>query len=333
MKNKPKFRPSPHLKLMDQVRQVLRYHHYAYRTEQNYCQWIVRFIRHFDARIHPKDMGKEEIESFLSHLATEGNVSAATQRQALNAIVFLYKRVLDQPVDELLEHIRAKRYRRPPIVLSQGEVQRVLDQMSGTHLLMAQLLYGGGLRLMECIRLRIQDLDFERNLIYLRDAKGGKDRTTIFPASLKKTLQKHVDKVRQLHDQDLAEGYGAVFLPNALAKKYPKAAKDFGWQYLFPSRERSTDPRSGEVRRHHVLESGLQKAVKTAVTRAGIFKRVGCHTFRHSFATHLLENGVNIRVVQELMGHADVKTTEIYTHVMAKDINAVASPLDSLELQ
>jgi integron integrase len=251
----------------------------------------------------------------------------------LNAIVFLYKRVLDQPVDELLEHIRAKRYRRPPIVLSQSEVQRVLDQMSGTHLLMAQLLYGGGLRLMECIRLRIQDLDFERNLIYLRDAKGGKDRTTIFPASLKKTLQKHVDKVRQLHDQDLAEGYGAVFLPNALAKKYPKAAKDFGWQYLFPSRERSTDPRSGEVRRHHVLESGLQKAVKTAVTRAGIFKRVGCHTFRHSFATHLLENGVNIRVVQELMGHADVKTTEIYTHVMAKDINAVASPLDSLELQ
>ncbi len=318
---------------MDQVREVLRYHHYAYNTEQSYCQWIVRFIRFFGAKIHPKDMGKEEIESFLSHLAVKGNVSAATQRQALNAIVFLYKRVLDQPVDELLEHIRAKRQRRPPTVFSQSEVQKVLEQMSGTHLLMAQLLYGGGLRLTECIRLRIQDLDFERNLIYLRDAKGGKDRTTIFPASIKASLQVQVEKVRHLHEQDLADGYGAVYLPHALAKKYPKAAKEFGWQYLFPSRERSTDPRSGEVRRHHVLESGLQKAVKTAVNRAGISKRVGCHTFRHSFATHLLENGVNIRVVQELMGHADVKTTEIYTHVMAKDINAVASPLDSLDSQ
>nr|WP_281047824.1 integron integrase [Syntrophotalea carbinolica] len=316
---------------MDQVREVLRYHHYAYRTEQNYCQWIVRFIRFFDAKIHPKDMGKGEIESFLSHLATEGNVSAATQRQALNAIIFLYKRVLDQPVDEILEHIRAKRKRRPPIVLSQGEVQKVLNQMTGTHLLMTQLLYGGGLRLMECIRLRIQGLDFERNLIYLRDGKGGKDRTTIFPASMKRALQKHVEKVKQLHEQDLADGYGTVFLPHALAKKYPKAPQEFGWQYLFPARGRSTDPRSGKIRRHHVLESGLQKAVKVAVNRAGIHKRVGCHTFRHSFATHLLENGVNIRVVQELMGHADVKTTEIYTHVMAKDINAVASPLDSLE--
>ncbi|ABA88624.1 integron integrase [Syntrophotalea carbinolica DSM 2380] len=331
MKNKQKFHPNPELKLMDQVREVLRYHHYAYRTEQNYCQWIVRFIRFFDAKIHPKDMGKGEIESFLSHLATEGNVSAATQRQALNAIIFLYKRVLDQPVDEILEHIRAKRKRRPPIVLSQGEVQKVLNQMTGTHLLMTQLLYGGGLRLMECIRLRIQGLDFERNLIYLRDGKGGKDRTTIFPASMKRALQKHVEKVKQLHEQDLADGYGTVFLPHALAKKYPKAPQEFGWQYLFPARGRSTDPRSGKIRRHHVLESGLQKAVKVAVNRAGIHKRVGCHTFRHSFATHLLENGVNIRVVQELMGHADVKTTEIYTHVMAKDINAVASPLDSLE--
>ncbi len=332
MKNKSKFRPNTDLKLMDQVRQVLRYHHYAYRTEQTYCQWIVRFIRFFDAKIHPRDMGKEEIESFLSHLATKGNVAAATQRQALNAIVFLYKQVLDLPVDELLEHIKARRQRRPPMVFSQGEVQKVLDQMSGTHLLMAQVLYGGGLRLTECLRLRIQDLDFERKLIYVRDGKGGKDRTTIFPAAIKAALNRQAEKVRLLHEQDLANGYGSVFLPHALAKKYPKAAKEFGWQYLFPSRERSTDPRSGEVRRHHVLESGLQKAVKTAVKRAGIIKRVGCHTFRHSFATHLLENGVNIRVVQELMGHADVKTTEIYTHVMDKHIHAVTSPLDALEL-
>jgi integron integrase len=215
--------------------------------------------------------------------------------------------------------------------MSQTEVQKVLAQMAGTHLLMAQLLYGGGLRLMECVRLRVQDLDFERDLLYLRDAKGGKDRTTVFPVSLKSGLREHVDRVKQLHEQDLAAGYGGVYLPNALGRKYPRAEKEFGWQYVFPSKQLSTDPRSGIVRRHHVLESGLQKAVKKAVARAGIHKRVGCHTFRHSFATHLLENGVNIRVVQELMGHADVKTTEIYTHVMSKDIDAVASPLDALE--
>jgi integron integrase len=330
MKDKSKFRPDPHLKLMDQVRQVLRYHHYSYRTEQNYCQWIVRFIRFFDAKIHPKDMGKEEIEKFLSHLATEGNVAAATQRQALNAIIFLYRRVLDQPVDELLEHIRAKRQQRPPTVFSQEEVKQVLEQMTGTHLLMAQVLYGGGLRLAECLRLRIQDLDFDRNLIYVRDGKGSKDRTTIFPASIKGALKQQMEKVRRLHQRDLVDGYGAVYLPHALAKKYPNAAREYGWQYLFPSRNRRADPRTGEVRRHHVLESGLQKAVKTAVRRTGIYKKVGCQTFRHSFATHLLENGVNIRVVQELMGHADVKTTEIYTHVMDKHIDAVTSPLDSL---
>ncbi|MCD4689059.1 MAG: integron integrase [Desulfuromonadaceae bacterium] len=330
MKNNQKFQPDPNLKLMDQVRQVLRYHHYAYRTEQTYCYWIVRYIRFFEAKRHPKDMGKIEIEAFLSDLAVVGKVSASTQRQALNAIVFLYKKVLDLPVDEVIEHIRAHKHRRPPVVMSQAEVQGVLAQMTGTHLLMAQLLYGGGLRLMECVRLRVQDLDFERDLIYLRDAKGGKDRTTIFPAAIKSVLQGHVARVKRLHEQDLAAGYGGVYLPNALGKKYPRADKEFGWQYVLPSKQLSTDPRSGIVRRHHVLESGLQKAVKTAVARAEIHKRVGCHTFRHSFATHLLENGVNIRVLQELMGHADVKTTEIYTHVMAKDINAIASPLDIL---
>jgi len=331
MENKAKFQPDPNLKLMDQVKQVLRYHHYAYRTEQTYCDWITRYIRFFGSKKHPKDMGKKEIETFLSHLATQGNVAAATQRLALNAIIFLYNKVLDQPVDGLVEPVKAKRRSRIPVVLSQTEVNRVLGQMSGTHQLMAKLLYGGGLRLMECIRLRIQDLDFERDIIYLREAKGGKDRRTLFPVSIKDALENHVERVKGLHEEDLAKGYGEVHLPTALEKKYPHAGREFGWQYVFPSKNLSTDPRTGLVRRHHVLESGLQKAVKVAVARAGIHKRVGCHTFRHSFATHLLENGVNIRVVQELMGHSDVKTTEIYTHVMARDIRTVASPLDALD--
>ena len=316
---------------MDQVRQVLRYHHYAYRTEQTYCDWIMRYIRYHGSKTHPRNMGKKEIEAFLSHLAIQRNVAAATQRQALNAIVFLYKRVLDIPVDEKLEPARAKRHARPPVVMSQREVVKVLGHMQGGHLLMAKFLYGSGLRLMECIRLRVRDLDFERKLIYVRAAKGGKDRTTLFPESLHSLMKSQVEAVEKLHQQDLADGYGEVYLPGALARKYPNAAKSLGWQYVFPSKKRATDPRSGKTRRHHVLESGLQKAVKSAVGKAGLTKPVGCHTFRHCFATHLLENGVNIRVVQELMGHADVKTTEIYTHVMEKDISAVRSPLDGLE--
>ena len=207
----------------------------------------------------------------------------------------------------------------------------MLGQMQGDHLLMAKLLYGSGLRLMECIRLHIRDLDFDRKLIYVRAGKGGKDRTTLFPESLHPLMKSQVEAVEKLHQEDLTDGYGDVYLPNALDREYPNAAKSFGWQYVFPSKSRSTDPRSGKIRRHHVLESGLQKAVKAAVGRAGITKPVGCHTFRHCFATHLLENGVNIRVVQKLMGHADVKTTEIYTHVMEKDISVVRSPLDGLE--
>lgn len=330
MENSKKFRPDPNPRLMDQVRQVLRYHHYAYRTEQTYCDWITRYIRYHGSKIHPRKMGKKDIEAFLSHLAVQQNVAAATQRQALNAIIFLYKRVLDIPFDENLEPVRAKRGPRPPVVMSQKEVSMVLAHMRGLHLLMAKLLYGGGLRLMECIRLRIRDLDFERRLIYVRAAKGGKDRVTLFPESLHPLMQNQVASVEKLHQQDLADGFGEVYLPNALARKYSGAATSLGWQYVFPSKKRARDPRSGKTRRHHVLESGLQKAVKAAVGRAGITKPVGCHTFRHSFATHLLENGVNIRVVQELMGHADVKTTEIYTHVMEKDINAVQSPLDAL---
>lgn len=331
MENSKIFRPDPNLRLMDQVRQVLRYHHYAYRTEQTYCDWIKRYIHYHGAKTHPRKMGKKEIEAFLSHLAIQQNVAAATQRQALNAIVFLYKKVLDIPVDENLEPVRAKRQPRPPVVMSQREVSIVLEHMRGLQLLMAKLLYGSGLRLMECIRLRVRDLDFERRRITVRAAKGGKDRTTLFPESLYPLIQIQVASVEKLHQQDLADGYGEVYLPHALARKYPNAAKSFGWQYVFPSKKRSTDPRSGKTKRHHVLESGLQKAVRAAVGKAGLTKPVSCHTFRHSFATHLLENGVNIRVVQELMGHADVKTTEIYTHVMEKDISVVRSPLDGLE--
>jgi integron integrase len=276
-------------------------------------------------------MGKSEVEGFLSHLASDGKVSASTQRQALNAIVFLYRDVLDRPIQGQIAPLRAKRHGRVPVVMTREEVRRVLREMQGTHLLMAKLLYGGGLRLMECVRLRVQDLDFERGLVYLRAAKGGKDRTTLFPKAIHGELKEHVEKVRTLHEQDLEEGRGEVYLPESLARKYRGAAKEFRWQYVFPSKSLARDPRTGVTRRHHVLESGLQKAVKVAVDRAGIDKRVSCHTFRHCFATHLLENGVNIRVVQELMGHADVKTTEIYTHVMQKDVSAVVSPMDFLE--
>ncbi|PIE75060.1 MAG: integrase [Deltaproteobacteria bacterium] len=331
MESKKKFRPDPNLKLMEQVRQVLRYYHYAYRTEQTYCDWIVRYIKFFDSQKHPKDMGKREIERFLSHLATKEKVAASTQRQALNAIIFLYKRVLDIPVEESIGHTRSKRHQRPPVVMTKSEVQRVIQNMKGTHLTMAKLLYGSGLRLMECIRLRVQDLDFEKNIIYVRAGKGNKDRTTLFPQSIQSELKNQIDLIKRIHEQDLELGYGAVYLPNSLARKYKNASKDFRWQYVFPAKKLSTDPRSRAIRRHHVLESGLQKAVKSAVNRAQITKRVSSHTFRHSFATHLLEDGVNIRVVQELMGHADVKTTEIYTHVMQKNISATVSPLDRLE--
>jgi integron integrase len=330
MENLPKFKPDGSLKLMDQVRQVLRYYHYAYRTEQTYCSWIFRFIRFNGGKTHPGEMGKSEVESFLSQLATEGKVAAPTQRQAMNAIVFLYRDVLLKLVEGEIAPIRAKRYQRVPVVMIQDEVKQILSLMSRTHLLMAKLLYGSGLRLMECVRLRVQDLDFSKSLIYVRGGKGGKDRVTLFPKALHVELQAHLERVKELHDKDLAAGYGDAYLPNALDRKYPQASKEFGWQYVFPSKNLSTDPRSGVTRRHHVQESGLQKAVKVATKRAGITKRVGCHTFRHSFATHLLENGVNIRQVQELMGHADVKTTEIYTHVMEKNISAVSSPLDRL---
>jgi integron integrase len=262
-------------------------------------------------------------------IADSALVAASTQRQALNALVFLYREVLDVELGEIA-HIRSKKQRKPPTVLSQGEVQQVLGCMEGTHRLMAKLLYGCGLRLMECIRLRIQDVDFGQGRVFVRGGKGNKDRTVVLPERIRSELAEHIKRVEALHQSDLREGFGEVYIPEALARKYVNACRETGWQYVFPAKNRSRDPRTGRMRRHHVLESGLQKAVKRAVARAGIRKRAGCHTLRHSYATHLLENGMNIRMVQELMGHASVETTEIYTHVMSKDLDQVKSPLDFL---
>jgi integron integrase len=330
MENKTKFRPDPKAKLMDQMKEVLRYHHYSYRTETTYCQWIQRYIRYHGGKTHPREMGMQQIEAFLSNLVTQGNAAPSTQRQALNALVFLYREVLDMPVDGELMPIRSKKKIHPPTILTQEEVQKVFLKMKGTHLLMVKLLYGAGLRLMECVRLRIQDVDFGQNKVYVRGGKGGNDRMSLLPQNIRDELRLHIDQVIVLHHEDLMKGFGEVYLPNALDRKYPNAAREAGWQYVFPARKRSVDPRSGREMRHHVLETGLQKAVKRALTQAKIYKKAGCHTFRHSFATHMLENGVNIRVLQSLMGHADVKTTEIYTHVMKKDIDEIQSPLDTI---
>ena len=329
-KKQEKFKPDPNLKLMDQTKQVLRYHHYAFKTEKTYCDWILRFIKYHGAKTHPIEMGKKEIDDFLSYLAIKKNVAAATQRVALNAIIFLYKNVLDKSIDNDIEPVRARKKIRLPVVLTQNEVVTVLDRMKGTHKLMANLLYGSGLRLMECVRLRIKDIDFEGNKIYVISGKGDKDRITILPKTIYNDLQNQIKIVKEIHDADLKNGYGEVYLPHALSVKYPAAVKEFKWQYVFPSKKLSIDPRSKIMRRHHVLESGLQKAVKTAVKSVGINKAVGCHSFRHSFATHLLENGENIRVIQKLLGHSDLKTTEIYTHVMQNNLESTVSPLDKL---
>jgi integron integrase len=329
-KIKPKFRPNFDLKLMEQVREVLRDQRYAYRTEQTYCQWILRYVDYFGGKTDPRLLGARDVERYLSYLVTDGKVSASTQRQALNALVFLYRDVFDQALDGEIAPIRNRNQQRVPTVLTPAEVQRLLAAMAGKNALMAKFLYGGGLRLLECIRLRIQDVDFGEGLIFVRGGKGGKDRTTILSTSLGDELQRQIEVVKVLHQKDLEEGFGEVYIPEALTGKYPNAVREIGWQWLFPAKVRSLDPRSGKEMRHHVLESGLQKALKRAVAQAGIDKKASCHTLRHSFATHMLENGVNIRVLQELLGHADVKTTEIYTHVMSRDIRRLQSPLDML---
>jgi integron integrase len=314
-------------KLLDQVRDAIRVKHYSYRTEQTYVQWIRRYIL-FHNKQHPKDMGVPEIEAFLTHLAVQGNVASATQNQALSALLFLYNEVLRQPLDGRIDAVRAKPSRKLPTVLTMEEVRTILQNVSGVYQLIAQLLYGGGLRLREAMQLRIKDLDFPQHQIIVRDAKGHESRATLLPAKVVPALKEHLATVKRMHNLDLDQGYGAVTLPYALERKYPNANRQWIWQFVFPSSTRCRDPRNGIVVRYHLHESGLQKAVKQAVRVAGIQKRVGCHTFRHSFATHLLQNGYDIRTVQELLGHKDVKTTMIYTHVLNRGGLGVRSPLD-----
>ena len=317
----------PKKRLLDQVRDRLRLKNYAYRTEKSYLYWIKQYILFHNKR-HPNEMGGSEIEQFLTHLAATKKVAASTQNQALSALLFLYREVLDLPLDLTFQSVQARRPKHLPTVLSKTEVERVLRQMSGETLLMAQLLYGCGLRLMECLRLRVKDVDFEQHQIIVRDPKGMHDRTTMLPVTLELSLQAQLQAAKHLHERDLASGHGEVSLPYALAQKYPNAAKEWAWQFIFPSSNLSPDPYDGKMKRHHRHESVLQKAVRQAAIKAGIHKNVGPHTFRHCFATHLLEAGYDIRTVQELFGHKDVKTTMIYTHVLNRGPNAVRSPLD-----
>lgn len=318
--------PKPQ-KLLDQVRAQLRLNHYSYRTEETYVDWIRRFIL-FHGKRRLKNMGAAEIESFISHLAAERNIATATQNQALSAILFLYKYVFKQEIEKPPSLVRPGRPRRLPTVLTSAEVGRILDQMHGTAKIMTKLLYGSGLRLMECMRLRVKDLDFEHRQIIVRDGQGEKDRVTVLPESVVAELSVHLEDVRALHEKDLREGYGEVHLPDALGLKYPNAGREWIWQYVFPASQRSTDPQTGAVRRHHLDESVVQGAIRQASQRAKIDKQVSPHTLRHSFATHLLQNGYDIRTVQELLGHKDVKTTMIYTHVLQRGGLAVKSPLD-----
>ena len=317
------------MKLLDQVRDVIRKKHYSLRTEQAYVDWIKRYIFFHDKR-HPKDMGAPEIARFISHLATEKKVAASTQNQAFNALIFLYKQVLGIDVGDIGKTERAKRSQRLPTVMTREEVSMLLSVMKGVHQLMARLLYGCGMRLMECIRLRVQDIDFGQNQIIIRDAKGMKDRVTLLPEQIKPFLREHLEGVRTIHRQDIRSGLGEVYLPYALERKYPHASREWGWQYVFPSAKISVDPRSGKRRRHHASEDSLQRAVQKAARAVDMVKPVSPHAFRHSFATHLLEAGYDIRTVQELLGHKDVKTTMIYTHVLNKGAMGVKSPLDTL---
>ncbi len=319
-------KPSPFL---EQVRRAIRVRHYSIRTERSYVDWVRRFIL-FHGKRHPAEMGEREVADFLTWLAVQRKVAPATQNQALNALVFLYRHVLERPLGELGPVTRAKRQRRLPVVLSHDEVRALLRHLEGVHWLCACLMYGSGLRLTECLRLRVKDLDFRQRAILVRHGKGGKDRVVTLPDELIKPLQRHLEGVKNIHEKDLADGFGEVWLPYALARKYPGAGKSWGWQYVFPATRRSIDPYSGKERRHHLDETALQKAVKHAVRKAGILKPASCHTLRHSFATHLLERGMDIRTVQEQLGHADVRTTQIYTHVLQRGGNAVRSPLGAV---
>lgn len=314
-------------RLLEQVRAAIRLRHYSIRTEEAYTRWIKEYIL-FNRKRHPSEMGAAEVSAFLSYLAENRHVAASTQNQAASALLFLYREVLDQPLPWLDEVLKAKKPARLPVVFTREEVRLVLARLDGTRWLMASLLYGAGLRLMECLRLRVKDVYFSSNQIIVRDGKGGKDRVAVLPTSLKEPLQTHLARVETLHEQDLRDGFGRVYLPYALERKYKNANREWAWQYVFPAARRSIDPRSGVERRHHVREAVLQQAVKGAIRAAGIKKPGSCHTFRHSFATHLLEAGYDIRTIQELLGHKDVKTTMIYTHVLNRGGRGVRSPLD-----
>lgn len=325
VKKEPQKRPA----LLRQVRNAIRILHYSLRTEEAYVYWIKRYIL-FHHKRHPEEMGEVEIGQFLTHLAVEENVAASTQNQALCAIVFLYKNVLKVDLGEFQGIQWAKKPKKLPVVFTQNEVQKVIGQLRGIHWLMAMILYGSGLRLNECIRLRVKDIDFEYKQILVNNGKGDKDRVTMLPEAIIEPLERHLDFVQALFKKDIKEGFDSVQMPYALAKKYPNAGREFGWRYVFPADKISTDPRSGIRRRHHIHESVLPKAVKHALRVSKIHKRAGCHSFRHSFATHLLESGYDIRTVQVLLGHKNVNTTMIYTHVINKGGYGVKSPADHI---
>lgn len=318
----------PRSQLLEQLRAEIRVRHYSLRTEEIYIHWVRRYILFHDKR-HPAEMGEPEISAFLTDLAVNRKVAASTQNQALSAILFLYQKTLNQKLEWLDDVVRAKRPRHLPVILTRQEVTRLLDDIHGINGLVARLLYGTGMRKMECLRLRVQDIDFQYRQITVRSGKGDKDRVTVLPDSLLTPLQKQLVKTRQIHNNDLDEGHGEVALPYALERKYPGAGRQWRWQYVFPSTRRSVDPYSGMIRRHHWFDTNVSRAIKEAVRKLGIAKRVSVHTLRHSFATHLLEDGYDIRTVQELLGHKDVKTTQIYTHVLNRGGRGVRSPLDA----
>ena len=320
-------------KLLDEVRDVMRLHHYSIHTERTYCDWVKRYIR-YHSMTGRQDLidGEAKIEAFLTHLAVDKTVAPSTQNQAMNALVFLYKHVLKQPLDKDINAVRASRKINIPVVMAREEVARIIALMEGVPQLVVKLLYGSGLRILEALRLRVQDIDYEFKQVTVRSGKGAKDRVTPFPSSAIPLFQNHLSRVRVIHEQDLNQGYGEVYMPYALARKYPNAAKEWNWQYVFPARNLSTDPRSGKVRRHHVDPSVVNKAIKMTVRKGELTKRISAHTFRHSFATHLLQRGTDIRTIQALLGHKDVSTTMIYTHVLQQGGQGVPSPLDDLDI-